>query len=213
MIDLSAGAQGALRFPDAARRQLEALAERTGETVTVSGWNGQESVNVEQIAGAGPLVNVSPPGRINPAHCTSTGKIFLAFLDEAVRQDVLAKPLMAYTEHTITDPATIEDQLGEIRRRGYSVNDREYDHDIVAIGAPIFGASRKVIYAISVTVPFFRCDEAKFEWLSQEAVSTAKLISASFGYSETRPPLKETQPPDISGHPHKYAQGNWRGHR
>lgn len=42
-------------------------------------------------------------GRRNPPHCTSSGKVLLAYADEELVDRVLERELEKYTKHTITD--------------------------------------------------------------------------------------------------------------
>lgn len=164
-----------------ARREIEILAATTGETITVSGWNGREAVNLDHIAGPAAVKTVSPPGRINPPHCTATGKVFLAYADPETIQAVLARPLRKHTDRTITDRKALRRQLKVIRRQGFALNDREFIDDVAALAAPVFHAQGSIAYVIAITIPSFRFPKGRQEELKRALLSTSRSLSALNG--------------------------------
>lgn len=181
ILSLAGAVLSRYQLSSAARREVEALAEATGETVTVSGWNGREAVNLDQIVGPGAVKSVSPPGRVNPPHCTATGKVFLAYADPKTIQAVLARPLRKHTERTITDRKVLRKQLNVIRRQGFALNDREFIDDVTALAAPVFQAPGFIAYAIAVTIPSFRFRGSRQEELKRALLWTARNLSALNG--------------------------------
>ena len=87
-----------------ARPILEDLAERTRETVNVGVLSGDAVVYVDQVTGTRSIVSVNWVGQRTPLHCTSNGKVLLAFMREDARDRLLAEPLPRLTPRTITDP-------------------------------------------------------------------------------------------------------------
>jgi DNA-binding IclR family transcriptional regulator len=100
---------------------VEALAQQTGETVSLGIWNGREAVIAEQVLGTRNVVSYTR-GRAVPAHSTAVGKTFLAFLPDAAVRPVLEGPLPRLTEFTIVDRAALEAEISQIRRQGYALN-------------------------------------------------------------------------------------------
>jgi DNA-binding IclR family transcriptional regulator len=178
------------QLPSAARRHLELLADRVGETITISAWNGREAVNLDQIIGGRSVLNMSPPGRINPAHCTATGKVFLAYLPED-RDAVLEEPLTRFTPKTITTRRRLLSEIGKVGAAGYAVNEQEFDLEISSIAAPVFNAKGVPAYAVAVTVPHFRYDAATKSRLIAEILDTARYLSGLLGYAPP-PSVKPT---------------------
>lgn len=171
------------RLPSAARQQLEALAEQTGETVTVSGWNGQEAVNVDQILGSRSLSHFSPPGRVNPPHCTATGKVFLAWSEDEVIDQVLGRTLDRYTARTPVSARTLRKELKNIRLSGYAVANGEFLEDVASVAAPVFDQNGTVSYAIALTVPAFRFGSPRQEELSRRLLDVARELSVRTGFN------------------------------
>jgi DNA-binding IclR family transcriptional regulator len=119
-----------------------------------------------------------------PVHCTSSGKVLLAYLPEARRRAVLqAAPLIAMTPHTITSAEQLAAELTRVRRRGWAeaVNEREIG--VASIAAPIRGISDEVVAAISIGVPLARCSVMALRRLAPTIVEAAEAASRRLGWS------------------------------
>jgi DNA-binding IclR family transcriptional regulator len=182
ILSLASSVLSRYQLPSGARRDLERLADRLGETVTISGWNGREAVNLDQIIGDRSVLNVSPPGRINPAHCTATGKVFLAYLKDNW-DELIKTPLERFTPKTITSKRRLLTELQKVLENGYALNEQEFDLDVSSIAAPVFNSRGSPSYVVAVTVPHFRYDEATKSRLINEIVTTARHLSGLLGYA------------------------------
>ena len=89
-------------------------------------------------------------------HCTSNGKVLLAFAEETDRDRVLAEPLETFTAHTIVDPAALRHELDAVRTRGYAQALEELEEGLNAVAAPVRQADGRVIAALGVSGPAFR---------------------------------------------------------
>jgi DNA-binding IclR family transcriptional regulator len=107
LVSLAAPLLAGLRVTNLAPPVLEELARQTGETVNLSVWDGSEAVSVQQALGASAIKHYAVPGQRNPAHCTASGKLFLAYLDEAEIEVICRTPLESYSARTITDPSAL----------------------------------------------------------------------------------------------------------
>src|SRR3712207_1886402 len=126
-----------LNVRDVAQPYLQQLARDTAESVSLSIWNHGEAVNVEQVLGPGLIQHIAPVGRRNPAHCTATGKTFLAYAPPDEVRAVLARGFPRFTERTIVDADALLADLELVRARGYAVNDRELADNLIAVAAPV----------------------------------------------------------------------------
>ena len=102
-----------------ARPILEDLAERTRETVNVGVLSGDAVVYVDQVAGTRSIVSVNWVGQRTPLHCTSNGKVLLAFMREEPRPPARRTAAAPHAPH-VTDPERLRAQLTEVRARGYA---------------------------------------------------------------------------------------------
>ena len=101
-----------LDLPRLARPHMEELAELSGETVSLSILTNNDRVmNIDGIASPHMVRNVGWQGREMALHATSGGKVFLAFMDPARVEGIMAKKLEGYTQRTITDPGDLQNEL------------------------------------------------------------------------------------------------------
>jgi DNA-binding IclR family transcriptional regulator len=177
LLPLAAAALASHQIRASARSQLEMLAKETRETVTYSGWNGHDAVNLDQIRGPSAIQHIAPAGRLNPAHCTATGKVFLASLSEDALSERLSEDLKKYTEQTIVEPSLLRAHLKQVRSNGYAVSRSEFLTDVCAIAAPIISKDGLVHYAVAVTLPTFRASEQKLDLIVAQLLFTVKELS------------------------------------
>jgi DNA-binding IclR family transcriptional regulator len=138
---------------------MEDLYEAMHETVHLGIRDGLDVVYAEKIHGHS---GVDVPSRVGgrlPLSCTGVGKALLAYAEPAVVDGVLSRPLRRLTEHSITDPARLADQLAEIRRAGVAYDHEEAALGVVCVAAPVLVLGQTVA-ALSVTLPSDRIGTA-----------------------------------------------------
>ncbi len=185
LIRLAGAAMAGLDLVRTARPMLEELAEETRETVTLGVVSGEEVVSIDQVTGTRSIVSVSWVGRRNSLHTTSTGKVFLAFMEDAERERRLGSALERETKRTIVDAAQLRTQLGEIRRRGYAQTLEELEEGLNAVAAPVRQADGQVVAALSVSGPAFRMRPVDLPRVGRLTMEAAGTISRRLGARST----------------------------
>jgi DNA-binding IclR family transcriptional regulator len=165
-----------------ARPELEKLARQTGETVSLEILVEGEVLILDEVQGSHLLGSGQWIGTRWPAHATSTGKALLAALPDAARHEMLAGPLARPSARTLVDPDVLEEQLREIRRRGYSVADEELEPGFVAVGAAVFNFTGEAVGAVSAGGPALRLTPERIPHLAALVMDTAACISKQLGY-------------------------------
>lgn len=135
---------------DAAAPYAHHLSEFTQLTVNVATREGTEVVYLEKIATRVAVPHTRVGGRAH-LHATGLGKAILAFCPPAFIDEVLAAPLAATTNRTITDPARLRAELALIRARRVAFDLEEFQPGIFCVASPILDASGAPVAAISVT--------------------------------------------------------------
>jgi DNA-binding IclR family transcriptional regulator len=186
LIRLAGAAMAGLDLVRTAHPILEDLAERTRETVNLGVLSGDAVVYIDQVAGARSIVAASWVGRRTPLHCTSNGKVLLAHMPEAERERLLSRPLERATEHTVTDPGEIREQLREVERRGYATTIQELEEGLNAVAAPIRTVDGAVTAALSVSGPAFRMRPIDLPRIARLTIDAATAISRRLGHVERR---------------------------
>jgi DNA-binding IclR family transcriptional regulator len=181
LIRLAGAAMAGLDLVRTARPTLEDLAERTRETVTLGVLSGEEVVSIDQVTGARSIVSVNWVGTRTALHATSTGKVFLAFMDDAERDRRLATGLPRATKRTIVDRTELRRQLDDVRRRGYAQTLEELEEGLNAVAAAVRPADGKVVAALSVSGPAFRIRPVDLPRIGRLTMGAAETISRRLG--------------------------------
>jgi DNA-binding IclR family transcriptional regulator len=189
LTELASIALAGLDLRHIARPHMQRLNELTRETVSLSIWDHDAAVMVEHLPAIQPVMALGWAGLRNPGHATSPSKIFLAFLDPAQTADVLAGPFPRYTSRTVTDRDGVLEDLAEIRRRGFAINEGEYQEGLNAVAAPVRDRDGRVCAALNVSAPVFRLDGAQLLELSSEVMAVAAAISRDLGAPAERPAI------------------------
>ncbi len=160
-----------------ARPSLDALCDRSGETINlaVPGRHGVEhiaQVDGHHFLGAGQWL-----GRTVDFHCTANGKVFMAF----GRATMPARPLAVLTAQTITDPGRLRVELARVRRDEFAEAVDELEIGLAAIAAPVRGAAGEVVAALSVTGPTVRMTPSRITELKPILIDEAVTLSRRLG--------------------------------
>jgi len=165
-----------------AQGQIHALADLTGETVQLAILD-HLSVLYIRIRESRQAVRMSSGlGSRAPAHCTSVGKVLLAYRSAETVGQVIENGLTRYTQNTITDPAALIAELASIRARGHAIDDEEIEVGLRCVAAPIRDHSGHVIAAISVAGPVQRMTKKLVQTTIPHVVASADAISRRLGY-------------------------------
>lgn len=122
-----------------------------------------------------------------PLHCTSLGKILLAYeTDERVEQILSAVPLERFTSKTLVDLQEIREDLKRCKERGFSVDDGETHEDLQCIGAGVWDRTGKVVAAINLTGDRQPPDPNRVLKLAGYLKEKALFISRQLGYEGDR---------------------------
>lgn len=163
---------------DVARPYIQHISYETGETVFLSILDRGEVITLDHADSRRTLQAVAEVGCRLPVHCTSQGKLFLAFMPEQERRAILKRTeLRAYTGHTITTQAAFQKELEEIRERGYAIENGEYKVGLRSVAAPIVDADGTVRYAIGIIGMFRQIESAQFSRAVAVVRETAQRIS------------------------------------
>lgn len=139
---------------------LHYLAHEAGETAYLAERRGDQAVTVLQV--------LSPTLREQlrwskemPLHSTSSGKVLLAYAEERERKAVLNRGLARYTEHTVTDPEVLREQLRNVREDGYAVSFEEHSLGYNGVAVPVRDPDDQVIAALTLAGPAYSLTRAR----------------------------------------------------
>ncbi len=157
------------------------LVEQWDETCDLSIFDQGQVFYVEVIHGNRALSITAAVGQRLPAHCTASGKVFLAHLPSDILEGWLEKPLKAYTSQTITSKEDLLKQFKMIRSQGYAVDREETETGVNAIAAPICNEQGNVVAAMSIPVPVSRLVAEREPEMVTSLKQAAQAISRRLG--------------------------------
>jgi IclR family acetate operon transcriptional repressor len=165
---------------DAARPVLTRLRDAFGETANLVVLDGPAIVYVEQVESERAVRMFSRIGNRVAAHASGGGKALLASLpSERLDQLLGRQPLAALTPQTLTERPALDAELADIRDRGWAIDDREYDEDVVCVAAAITESSDVPAAAITVSGPVERMRTHDLATLGQEVAAAAQDVRRS----------------------------------
>jgi len=137
-----------------ARHQvLRRLVDELGESCNITALAGGEVVYLDRVETAAPLRFYLHPGSRVPAHCSASGKLFLAQMTPLQRKRLLqAAPLPAYTPHTLTTPAALDAECKLVREQGYALDREEFLPGLLCVAVPVPAAAKGGRSALCVAV-------------------------------------------------------------
>jgi len=162
-------------------KTLKKISDATGESVSLSMLDGNESVLVQQVKGT-QLVNVNYQiGDRSVLHCTSIGKVLLAFQDIRVFDHYTAHELEKYASNTITNREDLARELQVIRSQGYAFDDHELNDSMRCVAVPVFESGGIVTRGISISGPDSRFTIDKLNELKIPMQEAARELSGYLG--------------------------------
>lgn len=184
MFELGEAVRVHMDLHAAAAPVLAMLRGQTRETAQVGVLDRGEVVYVDRLESSHSLRLFTETGRRVPAHCTSSGKVLLAYLPAESRAALLrGRALPALTPDTITDPAVLSAELARVRARGWAeaVNEREIG--VASIAAPVRDFRGDVVAAISIGAPVLRLGAAQRRQLTRPVMEAGDAVSRRLGWT------------------------------
>lgn len=166
----------------AARLQLEALAQTTGEHATLEVLSDNQALILDDVPSKYVVGSRQEIGSYWPLHATSTGKVLLANLPLPDLEKFLKNPLHELTPKTNVNPDRLHKELAQIREQEYAVCLGELESGLVGIASPIRDFQGKTIAAISVDGPSTRLNQARILEFVEIVMESAEIISTSIGF-------------------------------
>ncbi len=140
-----------------AKPVLEEVSAVTKEATLLAVRDGDRQLYLYSVEGPQKVRVAGEAGLHGPLHCTSQGKVLVAFAEPAAREYLVANlPLEPAGPRTITSRAKFRQEIELIRERGYAIADEEHEVGIRAIGVPVFGHDQVAAAAVAMAAPAFR---------------------------------------------------------
>jgi IclR family transcriptional regulator, pca regulon regulatory protein len=193
VLDLGFTAINSMELRHVAAPYLQRLCDETGHTVNMAILDDVDIVYVERFRafrrGQNEIDLDLHVGSRLPAYCTSMGKVLLAFLPDAERDDLLSRITLARRgPNTLTSKAALLADLRRVRATGIAVNNEELAYGLRSVAVPVIAASGEAVAAVNLAAhrTMASLDDlvARIGPLMQR---TAAEIASQLGYRSTHP--------------------------
>ncbi len=183
VLELSGSRMRQFNLADLAMKDLRGLNNKTGETVHLAVLQGDELVTIAVLDSHHAVRVVSgPSGKAEAIHATATGKAILAWIPEGEIERILKRRgLGRFTEKTITDRKALVEELRQVRRNGFSIDNEEFQPGVICIGAAIRDYTGAVVGAISCSLPTMRADDRHLNEIAADVKVAVRTISENLG--------------------------------
>ena len=161
-----------------ARPLLEELGRQFDETASLAYLFSDYIQVLDTVETFHPIRVTNRPGRIIPPHCSSMGKVILAYQDDNGSDRLLETyGLVRRTEHSITDRQALRKELAKVKADGFACDREESMLGGICFGAPIFSSPNHVVAALSVSTPKQRMDGEREIAVQTAVVKVARRVT------------------------------------
>ena len=152
ILELGYAYLSSLTLPEVAMPHLEELVEQVRESSSVSELDGEDVVYIARVPTKRIMTVVISVGTRFPAYATSMGRVMLADMPDEWLDAYLSRvSLHGFTDHTITTPVALKQELRKIKARGWALVDQELEEGVRSIAAPIRDADGRAIAAVNIS--------------------------------------------------------------
>lgn len=144
---------GALGIREIAMPALHAAHRAIGHHVQLGVLHEGRVLYLERLSAPDPVINFTIVGGTLPLSATSSGRVFAAFGDPAVKRAVLAEARAQVRNKPPMTESELAARLKLVRSRGYEVTEGFIHPDATSIAVPVFGTLGDIVAAVSAVVP------------------------------------------------------------
>jgi len=164
---------------------LEKLTEQIAETSHLAIPCDDRSLIVAVQDSPHPLRAASRPGFLAELYCSSTGKTFLAFLHRDRLAELFANMHPEKrTPHTHVTLGALRKECELARKRGYSLDDEEFNLGVRCLAVPVYGSDDTCVAAIGFTAATVRFTKERIPEMAAAVKAAAAELSRLLGYTQ-----------------------------
>ena len=167
-----------------AHPQMEALSSELRENSYLAVLRGDYVFYLDEVIADQTIQVISRLGtRVSP-HCTATGKVFIAYLEETQVEELFETMVLdKMTPQTITDKRKLKTEINKVGESGYAVDNEEWTLGLKCVAAPILDYYGKIQGTISVSGPSDRFPEEKItKEIIPAVIDHANEVSRKMGF-------------------------------
>lgn len=154
-----------------ANNHLRKLHQKCNETVHLAILRDGKAIYIDKVGNPVGLSLATYIGFATEPHAAAGGKVLLSGLTHEEVVDIYKDiPLKSYGKNTITSMVQLFEELENIKKLGYAIDNEEYYEGVRCVAAPI-RAGEKIVAAVSITGSIFTMT---MERINRELVGLVK---------------------------------------
>jgi IclR family transcriptional regulator, KDG regulon repressor len=159
------------------------LSDLLKQTIILSIWDETYDPISETFLVRGGFLNVTGDGRRGPLHCTPSGKIILANMnDEDFKKYTAGEEFVRHTPNTIMDINILKDQLRVVKQEGCAFDNQEYNIGIMGVASELRNAEGIIVGGVTIIVSSNSRDMYYLKEVTPTLKSYTLQISEELGY-------------------------------
>jgi DNA-binding IclR family transcriptional regulator len=178
-VRLGAGSDPDQQMRRFARPYIETLAEQSDETIVVLVWQHEQAVVVDWIQAGHTLAVTHHHGVVEHPMIFASGRVLLAHQDRDTQvRHLRAENLARLAPNAPRTAAEALELLGRVARDGCAVTENVGNSGVVAVGAPVFDATGRLLFAVGCSAPLTRIDRPRLAHLRERVLAIAAEMTA-----------------------------------
>jgi IclR family transcriptional regulator, KDG regulon repressor len=196
ILTLAARMLNTLPIREVAAPYLRRLSIELGQSVALAAYEHGRIMYLDCAESPSPVgIFLRPGGRV-AAQCVASGRVLLAFRDEAELERVLESALPCPGPSNPT-PKRLRRDLAVIRERGYAIDDN-FVPGLRAVAAPVLDAAGSAVAALTVIGMSGTFSLPRLQETIPALRSTANAISTHLGYDRSQSRSEAIRAPSAS---------------
>lgn len=172
-----------LRIGDMARPLIYEAARSSGISIYLAVVRDECVYLLEQVTAPHGVAMSVPLASVVPHYVSAPGKAILAHAASPETDAIFSRPLVAFTEHTITTREHWDREMSEIREQGYALSSGEYDTDTFGIAVPVFDRSGTAVASLGNATPRSEFNGKYVERTAGILQAVASTLSSALGFT------------------------------
>lgn len=176
-----------------ARPYIELLAEKSDETIVVLAWQHEQAVVVDWIQAGHTLAVTHHHGVVPHPIVFASGRVLLAHQERDTQlRHLRGEDFARLGPNAPRDAEEALALLGQVERDGCAITENVGNSGVVAVGAPVFDATGRLLFAVGCSAPLTRINRARLAHLRERVIEiasemTQKLRAANNARNSTAP--------------------------
>lgn len=164
-----------LNLLDIIKDEMKYVVKKTNEICQLGILNKDKVLYIAKVDSERAIRIISNVGKEFPAYCTALGRALLCNETLEKLKELYPEGLKKYTKNTISDFEELYKELEKVKKDSIAIEYSEIMDDLVCIAIPLV-RNKKIIAAMSVSIPSFRVNNEKIKEIKETLLQSKEKI-------------------------------------